>query len=274
MATRFLAALPPRFEEGPAEARAGEQPVAPRGAGGHEWLSAGFKRASVVWQGKKIIGGHGPQDESQSHEHALRLPPGVFTPLSERQILKMARNEPLALYVDFSQGYKLAILLVSLALLNPLLACRRASEHLTTALEEEKSYTRHSMEVYRNNPKIFQGDKNVLETWSRADYLALAVARQHMPGTWVATSDKLTFLHQTLQHDPFGVPFCVIQQVDKVIVLTVLGKKAATCSPDLIKGIDLNGIDSGNMHFSGRSDYWVYVLRFPPDKTMPDHQFQ
>jgi hypothetical protein len=72
----LLAPLTPRFDEGPAEPRAGEQAVAPIGAGGHEWPSAAFKRASVLGQGKNLIGGQSPQEKWQSHEHALRLPSG------------------------------------------------------------------------------------------------------------------------------------------------------------------------------------------------------
>jgi hypothetical protein len=147
-----------------------------------------------------------------------------------------------------------------------LLGCQKASESFNQALEEEKSYTRHSMEFYRKNPKVFQGDKRVLETWSRADYVALAVIKQHIPGAWAASSDKLSFLDPASQHDPEGLPFCVLQQTNQIVVLSTRSKKALTCSSGLLKGLDLSRIDSGYLDFEENNDYWIYVLKMPADQ--------
>ena len=119
------------------------------------------------------------------------------------------------------------------------------------------------MEAYRKNPGAFRGDKSVLETWSRSDYIAAAVTAQKRRGNWAEASDKLSFLEPKLRRDVTGHPFCVIQRDDRIAVLSIRSEKVPSCSPDLIKGIDLERINSGDMEFSGRTDYWIYVLRFP-----------
>ena len=54
--------------------------------------------------------------------------------------------------------------------------------NLNRGLQEEKSYTRAAMEKYRQNPKVFKGSyPAVLEIWSRADYVGMAVAQQNIP---------------------------------------------------------------------------------------------
>jgi hypothetical protein len=44
------------------------------------------------------------------------------------------------------------------------------------------------------------------------------------------------------------------------------------CTLDAAKQLDISKIDSGDMEFSGRTDYWVYILRPGQDKSKPDHQ--
>jgi len=154
-------------------------------------------------------------------------------------------------------GEFLRISIISLALVSTMFSC------LNQGLQDEKSYTRHAMETYRKKPKAFRGNKNVLETWSRADYIALAVAQQKKARNWAETSDKLDFLEPKLQHDISGRPFCVLRKDNYIVVLSIRSAEVPNCSMDLIKGIDIEHISSGDMEFSGRSDYWVYVLRLP-----------
>jgi hypothetical protein len=151
--------------------------------------------------------------------------------------------------------------IISAMIVSAMFSCKGFTQRLNQGLEDEKSYTRHAMEAYRKNPGAFLGNKNVLETWSKSDYIALAVARQKKHGNWADNSDKLDFLEPNLQHDATGSPFCVIQQGDYVIVLSIRSAVVPNCSADLIKKINIDQIKSGDMEFSGRSDYWVYVLR-------------
>jgi hypothetical protein len=158
----------------------------------------------------------------------------------------------------------LSVALAVLALQGALISCLES--HLNEALEEEKSYTRRAMEAYRKDPKLFQGDEGVLEIWSRADYIAKAVVERSTPGPWAATSDTIAFLPSGLRHDPDGVPFCVLGLVDKVVVVVVLDVRSrgeAACSAEILQGVDVDGITSGDLEFSGRSDFWIYVLKQP-----------
>lgn len=132
--------------------------------------------------------------------------------------------------------------------------------NLNRGLQNEKSYTRASMENYRENPKAFQGNADVLETWSRADYVAMAVAQRNIPGNWAKPADKLDFLWVNVQRDTTGKPFCVVQQNGDIVVIRTLSGSVG-CTTDLLAKIDLTHISSGDMEFSGRRDYWVYVLR-------------
>lgn len=70
-----------------------------------------------------------------------------------------------------------------------LTGCGRFDESLTRGLEEEKSYTRHAMEYHREHPDKRRGD-SVLDTWSEADYIALAVTKQKSKGEWATPSDQ------------------------------------------------------------------------------------
>ena len=140
-------------------------------------------------------------------------------------------------------------------------ACDRFEESLNRGLEEEKSYTRHAMEYHRKHPDQRHGD-GVLEVWSQADYLAQAVANQHLSGSWAKMSDDLTFVPDHLKRYA-DKPFCVIQRPGMVRVVWYAGG-AEKCSPEATFNTDWWRVRSGDMEFSGRSDYWTYVLRLPP----------
>jgi hypothetical protein len=151
--------------------------------------------------------------------------------------------------------------IISIMLVSAIFSCQKPTPGLSQGLGEEKSYTRHAMETYRQNPNGFRGNKNVLETWSRSDYIALAISRQKKRGNWAENSDTLNFLEPQLRRDTSGTPFCVIQQENRIVVLSIRSAVAPSCSLDLMKGINFDRIKSGVMEFSGRSDYWVYVFR-------------
>ena len=146
------------------------------------------------------------------------------------------------------------------------MGCDRFKSDLTRSLEEEKSYSRVAMEYHRLHPEKRKGDI-VLETWSTADYIAQAVARQNIPGEWAARSDRLPFLDQILRYDWKGRSFCVIQKWNTVIVLCYPHEGGRSCYIDAVSKTELNGIVSGDMRFSGRSDVWIYVLRLPPKQN-------
>lgn len=138
--------------------------------------------------------------------------------------------------------------------------CDRANSSLTQGLEEEKSFTRHAMEYHREHPDVRRGDP-VLETWSTTDYIAQAVANANIPGNWASFSDRLDFLEQALRKNTSGQAFCVLQQSGSIIVLSYLTQRPTTCTLQSLQGIDTTRIPSGDMEFSGRSDFWVYVLK-------------
>ena len=141
-----------------------------------------------------------------------------------------------------------------------LTSCVRFNESLTRGLEEEKSYTRHAMEYHREHPGERRGDR-VLETWSAADYIALSVAKQKLDGEWAKPSDELAFLQPALKMDSAGRPYCVIQEVEAIIVLDFFHASSPDCTLDFAKRLAIYKIHSGDMEFSGRTDYWVYVLK-------------
>ena len=142
-------------------------------------------------------------------------------------------------------------------------SCNRIEEKLTKGLEAEKSYTRYAMETYRQDPNIFREDKNVLEVWSRMDYVGQAVAAREVSGTWAKTSDKLLFLNERIRANTNGMPFCVIKEDNQIVVLAIWEPQKVSCAPDQLRKLDLNKIQSGDMDFSGRLDYWIYVVRPP-----------
>lgn len=161
--------------------------------------------------------------------------------------------------------------IVVVVMVSSMFSCQKFTQGLNQGLEDEKSYTRHAMETYRKNPKLFHQNKSVLETWSRSDYIAVAVAQQNKPGNWAESSDKLPFLDSKVQRDTTGRPFCVIHRDNRIVVLSIRSDAVSTCSSDLLNGVDIDRINSGDMEFSGRTDYWVYVLRHGPDKSKSDH---
>ncbi len=148
----------------------------------------------------------------------------------------------------------------SLIALLGLTACKRAEDSLTRGLEEEKSYSRHAMEYHREHPDKRRGD-NVLETWSQADYIALNITRQKLKSEWAKSSDQLPFLPAELRLDSSGRPLCVIQTGEAVIVLRFMDKTNSECSIDTAKSLDVSKVQSGDMVFSGRADFWIYVLK-------------
>jgi len=139
--------------------------------------------------------------------------------------------------------------------------CDKMNENLNRGLEEEKSYTRAAMEKYRRDPKVFQGNPDVLEIWSRMDYVAAAVAKQNLPGNWANTTDNLNFLQPKIQQDIVGKPFCVIRQKNEIVVLRTLSKSVNCTTDRLTANVDTGHIRSGDMEFSGRTDFWIYVLK-------------
>lgn len=139
-------------------------------------------------------------------------------------------------------------------------SCERFDKSLARGLEEEKSYTRHAMEYQRQHPEKRHGH-TVLDTWSAADYIAVDVAKQKVPGEWAKPSDQLSFLPARLKTDVEGVPFCVAQRLDAIIVIPVLDKKSFECTLQSVKRLDVSQIHSGDMEFSGRTDYWIYALK-------------
>lgn len=152
-----------------------------------------------------------------------------------------------------------AIFSVVLALVT-LCGCERFDESLTKGLEEEKSYTRHAMEYHREHPDKRLGD-SVLETWSAADYVAIAVDKQSEQGDWAKLSDQLSFLPASLKSDPSGRPFCVIQRAETIIVVRFLGQHIMDCSLEASKNLAISKIRSGDMEFSGRTVNWIYVMK-------------
>jgi|SRR6478752_6742898 hypothetical protein len=111
-----------------------------------------------------------------------------------------------------------------------------------------------------NTPNKRPGNRE-LEDWSTADYVAQAVASAKIPGVWARFSDQLEFLLPTIQRNSSGYPFCLIQQPDSLVVLSYLSQAPPTCTAESAQGIDTSRIQSGDLEFSGRADFWVYVLR-------------
>jgi len=149
-----------------------------------------------------------------------------------------------------------AIAMLSLSILS---SCDRFDRSLSTGLEEEKSYTRHAMEYHRQFPS--KRHDGVLDAWSESDYIAAAVAKQKSEGEWAQPSDQLPFLEDNLRLDTDGRPFCVAQRTYSVIVLRFLQKAPVDCTLDSTNKIDISRIRSGDMEFSGCTDFWIYVLR-------------
>jgi hypothetical protein len=152
-----------------------------------------------------------------------------------------------------------ALGLFAMALLGVVLF-RACDSSLNEGLEEEKSYTRHAMEYHREHPNKRAGDR-VLETWSTADYIAQAVKGQGIVRDWAEFSDRLTFLKPAIQKDSSGEPFCVIQRNRTVLVIDYVHPSSGVCNLEAARTIDTSRIASGDMEFSARSDYWVYLLR-------------
>jgi hypothetical protein len=151
-----------------------------------------------------------------------------------------------------------AVLALLSAVIGTSFGCSRLERSLDTGLEEEKSYTRHAMEYHRQHPEKRQGDE-VLEVWSAADYIAQSVIKQHRVGNWATMSDQLAFLPDRLKHMN-GKAFCIIQKGDLIEVVWYFSG-AEKCSLQSQFNANLTQIASGDMEFSGRTAYWIYVLR-------------
>ena len=151
--------------------------------------------------------------------------------------------------------------------------CSQFNRYMERSLANDKSYSREVVEYHRKHPK--KRNDGVTVTWSTADYVAMATAKQNLEGEWAKPSDQLSFLPDNLKVDPNGRPFCVIQRADSIIVLAYLNKAPMDCTLDATKHIDDSHLVSGDMDFSGRTDYWIYALKttraaagdciFPPD---------
>jgi len=117
------------------------------------------------------------------------------------------------------------------------------------------------MEYHRQHPEKRPGN-TVLETWSTADYIAQAVADQKIPGDWARYTDQLAFLQPSLQKDSSGRPFCVVRRgLEIVVIKYVAPTQTPECTLQSIGNVDTPKIKSGEMEFSGRNDYWAYLLR-------------
>jgi len=134
-------------------------------------------------------------------------------------------------------------------------------QDLVKGLEAKKSYTRYAMETYRKDPRIFQEDKRVLEVWSRADHVALVAAR--IPGDKGGSTASLSLKYPTIPNNIDGRPFCLFQHGGVIVVFASMAGQPANCSSELLNTPDIDRIHSGDLAFSGRRDYWIYVLRLP-----------
>jgi hypothetical protein len=154
--------------------------------------------------------------------------------------------------------FSAAFLAITLCVVMPV--CDKVESSINKGLEEEKSYSRHAMEYHRAHPNKRKGDR-VVETWSTADYIAQAVRSQKISGDWADFSDQLGFLRPDIKSDPSGRPSCVVQRGPNVLVIDFLSATSGPCTVESTQRIETARIESGDMEFSGRSDYWVYVLR-------------
>jgi hypothetical protein len=147
-----------------------------------------------------------------------------------------------------------AIFLAAFALLAGL------EKNLVKGLQAEKSYTRHAMETYRKDPQVFpEEQKRVFEVWSRADHVALAASR--IPGDKSGSTASLSLKYPTIPYNVDGRPFCLFQHDRMIVVFARMDGQPANCSSELLNTPGIELIHSGDLAFSGRRDYWIYVLR-------------
>src|SRR6267378_609259 len=78
--------------------------------------------------------------------------------------------------------------------------CSLIDRSITRSLEEDKSYKRHVVEYHRKHPN--KRNDGVTVTWSTADYIAMAIAKQNLQGEWAKPTDQLSFLPDNLKLDP------------------------------------------------------------------------
>lgn len=151
---------------------------------------------------------------------------------------------------------------VAVAVIGAMGAYTLFDDSLTRGLEEEKSYTRHAMEYHRGHPNERKGDL-VLDVWSDADYIAQRVNQQHQLNEWAQWSDTLSYLSENLRSRD-GRPYCVLNSSDQILVFWFLPDQPVVCQPSLATSVQISTIQSGDLDFSGRSDYWVYAFRKSP----------
>jgi hypothetical protein len=137
--------------------------------------------------------------------------------------------------------------------------CSQFNRSMERSLANDKSYGRGVVEYHRKHPN--KRNDGVTVTWSTADYVAMAIAKENLEGEWAKPSDQLSFLPDNIKVDTNGRPFCVIQRTDSIIVLAYWNKTQMECTLDATRHIDDSHIVSGDMEFSGRTDYWIYVLK-------------
>lgn len=133
------------------------------------------------------------------------------------------------------------------------------NDSVTRGLEEEKSYSRNAMEYHRLHPDTRKGDL-VLEVWSDADYIAHSVEQEEQSQEWAQWSDKLPYVSEKIRRRN-GRPYCVISTSLETLVVWFPPQKSGNCDTTLASDSRLADVRSGELEFSGRTDYWVFVLR-------------
>lgn len=137
--------------------------------------------------------------------------------------------------------------------------CSQFNRSMERSLAYDKSYGYAVVEYHRKHPD--KRNDGVTVTWSTADYVAMATAKQNFEGEWAKPSDQLPFLPNDIKVNHDGRPFCVIQKGESIIVLAYWNTFPMNCTLEAAKSIDDSHTISGDMEFSGRTDYWIYVLK-------------
>lgn len=154
----------------------------------------------------------------------------------------------------------IAMPIVGLALvLSGMTVVRLFEDSLTRGLEEEKSYSRHAMEYHRTHPRERSGDL-VLAVWSDADYIANLVSQQHPQSEWAKWSNTLTYLPNNLQARN-GRPYCVLNSSTQILVIWFPPNQSEVCERSMASAALVLGVRPGDLNFSGRTGYWVYLFR-------------
>src|SRR6202171_6445983 len=67
--------------------------------------------------------------------------------------------------------------------------CSQFNRSMERSLANDKSYGRGVVEYHRKHPN--KRNDGVTVTWSTADYVAMAIAKQKLEGEWVKPTDQL-----------------------------------------------------------------------------------